>query len=100
MQHGPTPLYNDNTAAVRLAVDAKSHDKSVNLTLPMGFVRELANDYGVILPLYVKTTEQPADFLTKRLSADKHEECMLQCGMAQLPPSIFSPAPVAGQGGV
>jgi len=37
-QFTPTPVYNDNTAAVALCIDPLSHKKSVQLTRQMAYV--------------------------------------------------------------
>jgi hypothetical protein len=101
VQRWPTPLYNDNTSCVKISKDAKSHQKSIQLTRPMGFVRQLAHD-GHIAPQWVETTEMPADFLTKRLAREQFEKCRAMAGMTPLPHGVVSlaPAPAAEQGGV
>ena len=66
----PTPVYNDNTSTLKLCLDPISQKKSVQLTRPMAYVCSLAK-LGKIAPLHVRTTEQPADYLTKRLSDEQ-----------------------------
>ena len=80
----PTPLFNDNTAAVSLCLDAVSHKKSVQLTRQMAYVRERTK-FGVIAPLHVRTTDQPADFLTKRLDASSFARCIGLAGLCLVP---------------
>ena len=87
MQRWPTPLFNDNTACVSLCIEPRSHHRSVQLTRPMGLIRQLTHD-GVIAPQWVKTTEMPADFLTKRLPRETFERCRLQSGMTPLPQHV------------
>jgi hypothetical protein len=103
MQVAPTPLYNDNTVTVRLCIDAEAHNKSVQLTLPMGYVRDFTLK-RVIAPQYIRTTEQPADMLTKRLQPGLFEECKWRAGLRPLPPDVLtlkgSPALAGVQGGV
>ena len=102
MQVGPTPLFNDNTVTVRLCTDAEAHKKSVQLTMPMGYVRDFTLK-GVIAPQYIRTTEQPADMLTKRLSPGLFEECKVRAGMRPLPAEVLTlkvPAATEVQGGV
>jgi hypothetical protein len=84
MQSWPTSLFNDNTAAVSLSVDPRAHQKSVQLTRPMAYVREMAAR-RVILPMHVRTAEQPADFLTKRLDPAAFGRCRWLSGMVSLP---------------
>jgi hypothetical protein len=87
MQRWPTPLFNDNSACISLCIEPRSHHRSVQLTRPMGLIRQLTHD-GVIAPQWVKTTEMPADFLTKRLPREAFERCRLQSGMTPLPPHL------------
>ena len=83
-QSGPTPVYNDNSATVKLCIDPRAHKRSVQLTRPMAYVRE-RTQFGVIAPLHVRSNDMPADFLTKRLSADAFARCRKLTGMCPLP---------------
>lgn len=68
----------------------------------MAFVRELTNDLGVILPLWVQTGDQPADFLTKALGAPEFENCVWLSGLERLPSHVmelYTRSP-GNQGGV
>jgi hypothetical protein len=84
MQCHPTPVFNDNTATIGLCIDNKAHKKSVQLTKPMALVRQRTK-YGVIAPIYVRTTDQAADFLTKRLDFKLFSKCRDLCGLVPLP---------------
>jgi hypothetical protein len=86
-QNTPTPVYNDNSAAVKLAIDPVAHKRSVQLTRAMAYVRERTN-LGVIQPLHVKTDEMPADFLTKRVEEKVFERCREQSGILPLPAKV------------
>jgi hypothetical protein len=83
-QAGPTPVLNDNSAAVGLAVDARAHKKSVQLTRQMAYVRERV-ERGLIRPLHVSTTDQAADFLTKALPVPAFDRCRWLSGMEPVP---------------
>jgi len=83
-QFTPTPLYQDNTATIDLCIDAKSHKRSIQLTRPMAFVRDLTKR-GVIAPIHVPSKDQPADFLTKRLSVHSFDRCRELAGMTVIP---------------
>lgn len=85
MQMTPTPVYNDNTATIRLCIDPVAHKKSVQLTRPMAYVRERTL-FGVIAPLHIGTHDQPADFLTKRLDGPPYLRCRELSGLHSLPP--------------
>jgi hypothetical protein len=80
MQVHPTPVYNDNTATVTLCIDPVAHKKSVQLTRPMAYVRERTL-FGVIAPTHVRTHDQPADFLTKRLDGPPFTHCRELSGL-------------------
>jgi hypothetical protein len=81
-QMTPTPVFNDNTATVRLCIDPVAHKKSVQLTRPMAYVRE-RTAFGVIAPLHIKTQDQPADFLTKRLDGPPFSSCRELAGLQE-----------------
>jgi hypothetical protein len=89
VQMWPTPVFNDNSAAVKLCIDPRSHHKSIQLTRPMAYVRE-RTDRGIIAPVHVRTTEMPADFFTKRLNPAAFESCRWLCGMLPLPKDLLS----------
>jgi hypothetical protein len=100
-QGWPTPLYNDNTACVAISTEPRAHHRSIQLTRPMGMVRELVHD-GYLEPKYMSTSSMPADFLTKRLAREQFEKCRGMAGLTPLPPHVvsLSTAPAAEQGGV
>jgi transposase InsO family protein len=100
IQKWPTPVFNDNTATVCLSKDQKAHNKSIQLTKPMSYVRKLAKR-GVIAPMHVRTSVMPADILTKRLAREPFERCRWFSGMGPLPPEVLTlGATAAVQGGV
>ena len=82
-QSTPTPVYNYDTATVALCIDPIAHNRSVQMTRAMAYVRE-RTVYGVIAPLHVRTTDQAADFLTKRLDCRAFDRC---CALSGLQPS-------------
>ena len=92
IQMEPTLLLNDNSAAVKLCVDAMSHKRSVQMTKAMAYVRE-KHTLGVINPRHVRTTEMAADFLTKNMAANQYEDLKTLAGMAQLPPVLETREP-------
>jgi len=80
MQRWLIPLYNDSFACIS-RVSSRAHITGVcSLLLAMGLIRQFTHD-GVIAPLWVRTTEMPADFLTKCLPREAFERCMVQSGM-------------------
>jgi hypothetical protein len=84
IQTTPTPVLNDNSAAVKLSVDPVAHKRSIQLTRAMAYVRE-RTQLGIIAPAHVRTTEMPADFLTKRLDEASFVRCREQSGIHLLP---------------
>jgi len=97
VQSWPTPLYNDNPACVRLCVEPRSHHRSLQLTRPMAMVRQQTHD-GYLAPTFVRTTEMPADCLTKQLDRVAFARCRDQMGMAPLPAGVtFETFPSSGQ---
>ena len=87
LQMHPTVVFNDNTAAVRLCVDAVAHKRSVQMTKAMAFVRE-RYAMGVINPQHVGTVVMAADFLTKNMAVHKMSSLRRLAGMASLPEDI------------
>jgi hypothetical protein len=55
-----------------------------------GYGQASSTHDGVIAPTWVRTTEMPADFLTKRLPREAFERCREQCGMTPLPEHVSS----------
>jgi hypothetical protein len=92
IQLSPTLLLNDNSAAVRLCVDAVAHKRSVQMTKAMAYVRE-RTAMGVINPQHVTTTGMAADFLTKNMAAFKMGDLRRLAGMDLLPEESKEPPP-------
>ena len=101
IQKWPTPLYNDNTAAVSLSEEARAHHRSIHLTRQMAAVRELTHD-GVIAPHHVPTLDMEADLLTKRVNRQVFLRCRVLSGLCPLPKGVTLGQShlAAAQGGV
>jgi hypothetical protein len=84
VQYGATPLYNDNSATIKLCIDPRAHKRSVQLTRAMSYVREHTRR-GRITPQHIPTADMPADFLTKRLPPDDFIRCRVRSGLQPLP---------------
>jgi hypothetical protein len=84
VQNGATPLYNDNSATIKLCIDPRAHKRSVQLTRAMSYVREHTRR-GMIAPQHISTIDMPADFLTKRLASDDFIRCRVRSGLRPLP---------------
>ena len=84
LQRRPTPLWCDNSATVALCQNPVSHHKSKQLVRPMAYVRELYRR-RVIYPAFIRTRDQPADFLTKSLTVGPFVYCRDLAGLRPRP---------------
>ena len=80
-QEGPTPVFCDSQGAIALAQNAVLHGLTRHVGVKWHYVRKLVLRRDVKL-IYVKTTAQPADMLTKRLGEQQHFKCCKLAGMA------------------
>ena len=70
---GPTPLYIDNQAAIRVCTSLKTGHKLKHINMRLHYLRELINT-GVIVLYFVGTDDNVADILTKPLSRAQFEK--------------------------
>jgi hypothetical protein len=70
---GPTPLYIDNQAAIRVCTSLKTGHKLKHINMRLAYLRELINT-GVIALYFVGTDDNVADILTKPLSRAQFEK--------------------------
>lgn len=68
-QNSPTPVYCDNTSAIKLSKNPVLHGRSKHIDVRYHFLRDLAND-GTIDLIYCKSEDQIADIFTKPLKLD------------------------------
>ncbi|CAI7895108.1 unnamed protein product [Closterium sp. NIES-54] len=80
-QQGPTPLYCDSQGAVALAKNSVLHGLTKHMRVKWHWTRSMVAA-GEVELLYVKTTGQPADMITKRLVLQQHWKCCKLAGMA------------------
>ncbi|BBG96765.1 hypothetical protein Prudu_005670 [Prunus dulcis] len=66
LQDGPTPVYCDNSSAIKLSKNPVLHGKSKHIDVHYHFLRDLTKD-GTIDLIYCISEDQVADILTKRL---------------------------------
>ena len=71
VRQGPVRLLEDNTAAVRLAMDAGACQRTKHIDIKFHFVREMVHKKAVEVEA-VRTEAQHADVLTKSLSRVQH----------------------------
>jgi hypothetical protein len=79
-QDGPTTLYEDNTGAISFAKNPIAHKRTKHIGIQFHFIRELLESRQIFL-LYIPTTDQLADFLTKALGRVKFEENVRRLGL-------------------
>ncbi|CAI7781214.1 unnamed protein product [Closterium sp. NIES-53] len=80
-QQGPTPLYCDSQGAIALAKKPVLHGLTKHMRVKWHWTRSMVA-VGEVELLYVKTTGQPADMMTKRLVEQQHWKCCKLAGMA------------------
>jgi len=76
-----TPLYCDNKGAIAMAKNAVLHGLNKHMRIKWHWVRKEVKR-GTVQPIYIKTSQQPADFLTKRLAEEPHWRCVRLSGMS------------------
>jgi hypothetical protein len=65
-------IYADNQAAIKLAENPNSHDRSKHIDIRYHIIREALGNGSIILR-YVPTNDMVADILTKGLPRDAHQ---------------------------
>ena len=76
----PTPIWNDNQGAQKLAQNAVFHNRTKHIDIRHHFVREVLKD-GSIKVDYMPTTKMMADVLTKGLGGPRHQEHITGMGV-------------------
>ena len=78
----PTVLYKDNKAAILFADHPGDHRRSKHIDTRRHFVREIVVN-GDIALVYIPTSEQQADGLTKALTLQTHQTLCLNKFLVQ-----------------
>jgi hypothetical protein len=71
----PLPIMADNQAAISLSKNTVFHDRTKHFKVHLHWIRE-AIDNKQVVPIYVPTNQNLADFLTKSLARPKHAACI------------------------
>jgi hypothetical protein len=79
-QEGPTRIFVDNQSAINLAKNSVLHGRTKHIQIRHHFIRQLIED-GEVEVHHVKTSAQPADFLTKALPRDSFKSCCARVGL-------------------
>ncbi|CAI5479185.1 unnamed protein product [Closterium sp. Yama58-4] len=76
-----TPLFCDSKGALGMARNAVLHGLNKHMHIKWHWLRKEVKR-GTVHPIYIKTHQQPADFLTKRLADEPHWRCVRMSGMS------------------
>ncbi|CAI5481529.1 unnamed protein product [Closterium sp. Yama58-4] len=76
-----TPLFCDSKGALGMARNAVLHGLNKHMRIKWHWLRKEVKR-GTVHPIYIKTHQQPADFLTKRLADEPHWRCVRMSGMS------------------
>ncbi|CAI7912008.1 unnamed protein product [Closterium sp. NIES-54] len=76
-----TPLFCDSKGALGLAKNAVLHGLNKHMRIKWHWLRKEVKR-GTVNPIYIKTHQQPANFLTKRLTDEPHWRCVRMSGMS------------------
>ncbi|CAI7812256.1 unnamed protein product [Closterium sp. NIES-53] len=70
-----TPLFCDSKGALGMATNAVLHGLNKHMCIKWHWLRKEVKR-ETVNPIFIKTHQQPADFLTKRLADEPHWHCM------------------------
>ncbi|CAI7889414.1 unnamed protein product, partial [Closterium sp. NIES-54] len=76
-----TPLFCDSKGALGMARNAVLHGLNKHMCIKWHWLLKEVKR-GTVNPIYIKTHQQPADFLTKRLADEPHWRCVRMSGMS------------------
>lgn len=79
-QLGPTRLWSDNQAAIRLVRNPEFHRRTKHIDVKFHIIREAYATRHIALD-YISTNDQVADLLTKPLPRDRFERLPSLLGM-------------------
>jgi hypothetical protein len=80
-----SPLMIDNASSVQVAKNPEHHGRMKQLNLCYFWLRDVV-DQGIITPIHLPSTENPADLLTKPLDASKLSILIPMFGLENVPP--------------
>lgn len=78
----PLKIFCDNLSCVYLASNPKHSERTKHVDMKFHFIRELVESQKLSLE-HTPTSHMWADFLTKPLPPDKHEQCSSHCGLTR-----------------
>ena len=76
----PVHIHSDSKSAIQIAFNRVFHKRTKHIDIDCHFIRETVQ-LGTVQPVYLKTTEQPADLLTKGLTCLHYSYLLTKLGM-------------------
>jgi hypothetical protein len=74
VKQGPISISCDNQSAIKISQNPMYHSKTKHFEIHLNYVRDMVNKCKIEV-VYISTTNQPADILTKALGKIKFQNC-------------------------